>query len=138
MRGFREELDQLGLSFNEQLVVHGDLQEASGYRAMNQLIQSKASFTAVIAANDQMAYGAMVAMYRSGIRVPDDVSLVGFDDLPHSAFCIPPLTTVRQPIHELGQQAAQAMLLLLNGQKNSVWEANPQLIVRESTRLRRS
>jgi LacI family transcriptional regulator len=137
MRGFREELDQLGLPYNEQLVVHGDLQEASGFRAMNQLIQSGESFTAVIAANDQMAYGAMVAMYRSGIRVPDDVSLVGFDDLPHSAFCIPPLTTVRQPIHELGMQAAQAMRLLLKGQKNDVWVATPQLVVRESTRLRR-
>lgn len=138
MRGFREELDQLGLSFNEQLVVHGDLQEASGFRAMNQLIQSKASFSAVIAANDQMAYGAMVAMYRSGIRVPDDVSLVGFDDLPHSAFCIPPLTTVRQPIHELGMQAAQAMMMMLKGLTHEEWQATPQLVVRESTRLRRS
>jgi LacI family transcriptional regulator len=138
MRGFREELDQLGLPFNEQLVVHGDLQEPSGFRAMNQLIQSGESFTAVIAANDQMAYGAMVALYRSGIRVPDDVSLVGFDDLPHSAFCIPPLTTVRQPIHELGMQAAQAMLMLLKGEKHEVGVASPQLMVRESTRLKRS
>jgi LacI family transcriptional regulator len=92
-------------------------------------------FTAVFAANDDSAYGAMLALYRRGLRVPDDVSIVGFDDVGHSAFSLPPLTTVRQPLRELGREAANAIVALIGGRNppHGVM-VRQELIVRESTR----
>ena len=84
--------------------------------------------------NDQTAYGACLALYRSGLRVPDDVSVVGFDDLPSSEYRLPPLTTVRQSVRVLGQGSAQAMLQLLGGRTPRVALPMVELIVRESTR----
>ena len=81
-----------------------------------------------------MAYGARLALARAGLRVPEDISLVGFDDLPHSAFTIPPLTTVKQSVYEMGQAAARALLALLNRQKPTSNTIQAQLVVRESTR----
>ena len=80
-----------------------------------------------------MAYGARLALYRRGIRVPEDVSLVGFDDEPSAAFMIPPLTTVRQPAVELGRQAAKVILARLTGQSIAQTILKAELIVREST-----
>jgi LacI family transcriptional regulator len=101
------------------------------------LLATHQTFTAVIAANDQMAYGARLALYRGGIRVPEDVSLVGFDDLPHSAFTLPPLTTVRQSIYEVGASAAQALFELMQGKIPAVSQIPAELVVRESTRIHR-
>lgn len=102
---------------------------------MNQLLESRVNFSAVIAANDQMAYGARLALHRAGLRVPDDVSLVGFDDLPHSAFTLPPLTTVRQSVYEIGASAAQAMVDLLDRKTPPAKLIAAEIIVRESTRI---
>jgi len=104
---------------------------------MNAVLQRGVSFSAVIAANDQMAYGARLALHLGGLRVPEDVSLLGFDDLPHSAFTLPPLTTVRQPVYDIGKLAAQAALKLLNGDKPEPVLIEAQLIARESTRIAR-
>ncbi|MEY4343230.1 MAG: HTH-type transcriptional repressor PurR, partial [Pseudomonadota bacterium] len=71
---------------DEALIVYSDFQESGGFKAMSTLIGRGVHFTAVIAANDQMAYGARLALHRAGFHVPEDVSLIGFDDLPHSAF----------------------------------------------------
>ena len=102
---------------------------------MQHLIQSGVDFSAVIAANDQMAYGARLALHRAGLRVPDDVSLVGFDDLPHSAFTLPPLTSVRQSVYEIGSSAAQAMVDLLAKKAPPTKLIAAEIIVRESTRI---
>jgi LacI family transcriptional regulator len=104
---------------------------------MNQLLETHQSFTAVIAANDQMAYGARLALYRAGIRVPEDVSIVGFDDLPHSAYTLPPLTTVRQSIYEVGSSAARALFELIEGRAPAPIQIPAELVVRESTRIYR-
>jgi LacI family transcriptional regulator len=81
-----------------------------------------------------MAFGAALGLTRRSLRVPDDVSLVGFDDLPTSMYAIPPLSTVHQPAYELGRLAAQAMLQLLAGDKPTVEVPLPRLIARESSR----
>ena len=94
-------------------------------------------FSAIFAANDQMAYGARLALYRHGIRVPDDVSLIGFDDQPASAYTTPALTTVRQPTHDMGRAAAQAALRLLHGQPPALPVITTELIIRESVARRR-
>lgn len=135
--GYREEATLKGLEVDDELVVVSDYQEAGGFRAMNSLLSARVQFTAVIAANDQMAYGARLALHRSGLRVPEDVSLIGFDDLPHSAFTLPPLTSVRQSVYEIGVSAAKAMIEILNKQSPPFRLVAAELVVRESTRINR-
>jgi LacI family transcriptional regulator len=135
LAGYRAELARRDMRQDDRLVVFGDFQEAGGFRAMNQLLASQVNFSAVIAANDQMAYGARLALHRAGLRVPDDVSLVGFDDLPHSAFTLPPLTTVRQSVYEIGRLAAQAMIELLGKTTPPTQVVAAEIMVRESTRI---
>jgi len=135
LAGYRSELVRRDMRVDDALIVFGDFQEAGGFRAMNQLLESRVTFSAVIAANDQMAYGARLALHRAGLRVPDDVSLVGFDDLPHSAFTLPPLTSVRQSVYEIGASAAQAMVDLLAKKAPPTKMIAAEIIVRESTRI---
>ncbi|MFM2069547.1 MAG: hypothetical protein RLZZ584_4456 [Pseudomonadota bacterium] len=133
-RGYQTALAQAGVAFDPELVVPGEFHEVSGLLAVERLIETRRSFTAIFAANDQMALGAALALNRRGLRVPDDVSLIGFDDLLTSLYTVPPLSTVHQPAYELGRLAASAMLQLLGGNKPAVALPAPQLVVRESTR----
>lgn len=132
--GYTNELGTHDIAFDSRLVVRGDYRESGGFKAMQHLLQTGLNFSAVITGNDQMAYGARLALSRTGLRVPDDVSLVGFDDLPHSAYTIPPLTTVRLPIHTIGSLAASTVLAMLNGENPSPDTPPAELVVRESTR----
>ncbi|HSI59737.1 MAG TPA: substrate-binding domain-containing protein [Ideonella sp.] len=132
--GYEQALAEQGIAPDPSLLVEGDFHESAGMMAMNRLLDRSAPFTAIFAANDQTAYGARMALYRRGIRVPDDMSLVGVDDLPGSAYVTPPLTTVRQPIYEVGQHAASALLELM-GRPVRPMEVPPlELVVRETTR----
>ena len=133
-RGYRAALEAANIAFDPALVAPGAFHEVSGLHAVGRLLDSQRKFTAIFAANDQMANGVMLGLQRNGLRVPDDVSLVGFDDLPSSVYSIPPLTTVRQPAYELGQLAADAMLQLLSGVKPSIEVPAPRVITRESGR----
>jgi LacI family transcriptional regulator len=100
--------------------------------AVEMLFTRGQTFSAIFAANDQMAFGARLALYRRGIRVPDDVSIIGFDDQPDSAYMIPPLTTVRQPGTEMGEEAARAILQLIKGDSPHLPVFPSELIIRES------
>jgi LacI family transcriptional regulator len=117
-----------------QLTVQGDFLESGGLLAMNRLLDSGEPFTALFAANDQTAFGARVATYRRGIRVPDDLAIVGVDDLPAAAYLTPPITTVRQPIYEMGLFTAHALLNMLGHPVPEVELPPLELIVRETTR----
>lgn len=134
LRGYRAALEGAGIKYEANLVEPGQFHEESGRLAMEHLLDSRQRFTAVFACNDQMAFGAALALHRRGLRVPDDVSLVGFDDLAGANYAIPPLSTVHQPAYELGHIAAQAMLQLLAGSKPSVAMPAPRFIARESSR----
>jgi len=134
LHGYRAALESAGLRVDPALVLAGDFSEHSGLVAVERLLDSRARFSALFAANDQMAFGAALALYRRGRRVPEDVSLVGFDDVAGSLYRVPPLTTVHNPIQEIGQLAARAMLGLLAGERTPVEVPAPRLIVRESTR----
>lgn len=135
--GYVQALADAGIALDPQLVVEGNMLQQSGALAVEMLLMQKRPFTAIFAANDQMAFGARLALYRRGIRVPDDVSLVGFDDEMTAAFTIPPLTTVRQPSVEMGRAAAAAIMSLMDGQPVSQQIFSSQLVVRESVlRLR--
>jgi len=96
LRGYRAALDSAGIAYDAGLVVPGEYNEVSGLLAVNRLLEGQQLFTAIFAANDQMALGAALALHRRSLRVPEDISLVGFDDLPTSQYAIPPLSTVRR------------------------------------------
>lgn len=132
--GYRTALEAAGLAYDEDLVVPGEYHEASGLEAVNVLLSRQKKFTAIFAANDQMASGAALGLHRHKLRVPHDVSLIGFDDLPASLYAMSPLSTVHQPALELGTLAAVAMLQLLAGNKPAVEVPLPRLVIRESTR----
>jgi LacI family transcriptional regulator len=133
-QGYRSAIEAAGLRFEPALVVPGAFTEHSGLLAVEQLLERRARFSAIFAANDQMAIGAALGLYRHGRRVPDDVSLVGFDDIAEALYMVPPLTTVHHPIQELGEQAARAILGLLAGERPTIEVPAPRLVVRESTR----
>jgi len=134
LRGYRSALEAAGLKYEPGLVMPGNFTEASGLAAVERLIDSRESFSAIFAANDQMAFGAGLGLHRRRMRVPEDVSLVGFDDLAAAVYAIPPLTSVHHPVQELGQLAAAAMLQLLTGETPTVEMPVPRLVVRESSR----
>ncbi len=106
--GWRATLDEAGRSAPEP--VAGDWSAGSGYAAMREMLAATPDLTAVFAANDPMALGALRALDEAGLRVPEDVSIVGFDDVPEAEFFRPPLTTVRQHFTEAGRRAVGMLL----------------------------
>jgi LacI family transcriptional regulator len=133
-RGYRSALETAGVAFDPALVVPGQYTEDSGRMAVERLLDSRVPFTAIFAANDQMAFGAVLGLHRRRLQVPRDVSIVGFDDVAPATFSIPPLSTVHHPVVEMGQIAARAMLGLLAGNSADVQLPGPRLVLRESTR----
>ena len=133
--GYRRVLADAGIEVDADLIVEGNFTEQSGLIGVEVLLTRGVLFTAILAANDQMAYGARLALFRRGIRVPEDISLVGFDDQPASAYATPPLTTMRQPTIEMGTCAAQAVLRLMAGEPLLPATFDTHLIVRESAAL---
>jgi LacI family transcriptional regulator len=130
--GYKQALIDAGFEPDRRLVIEGNLQQQSGALAVEMLLSRGRAFSAIFAANDQMAFGARLALYRRGIRVPEEVSLVGFDDESSAAFMIPPLTTFRQPAIEIGQAAAQAILDLIAGKSTEMKVFDAEFIIRES------
>ncbi len=133
MRGYRAALEGAGVPFDPALVVPGRYYEISGQQAVDRLLDEGQAFTAIFAANDQMAAGAALSLFRHGLKVPDDVSLVGFDDLPTSMYATPPLSTIQQPAYELGRMAAASVLQLIAGTVPDAVLPAPQLLIRESS-----
>ena len=133
-QGYLQALEAAGIKPDPALLLPGNFTEHSGLLAVERLLDTRTRFSAVFAANDQMAFGAALGLYRRGKRVPDDVSLVGFDDVAGALYMVPPLTTVHNPIQEIGQLAAAAMLSLLAGDRPQLDVPAPRLIPRESTR----
>jgi LacI family transcriptional regulator len=137
LEAYCQALEAAGIKYDPNLVIEGDYQERSGLFAIETLFARGAIFTAVACANDQSAYGVRLALYRRGIRVPDDVSLIGFDDLQASAYTTPPLTTVRQPVVEMGRLASQMALSMLKGAPMKSSQIKAELVIRESTAVLR-
>lgn len=118
LRGYRAALKEAGISPRDALIRCGQFTEAGGYAATMSLLTESVRPTAIFAANDSMAIGALSALRESGIRVPEDISVAGFDDIPLSRYMDPPLSSVKVPIAELGARAVD-MLLNAIAHKNS-------------------
>lgn len=112
--GYKLALSRAGIPFDASLVEYGDWSYQSGYEAMQRLLAKAPQITALFAQNDQMAIGAMRALREAGRRIPDDVALVGYDDIPAAAYCDPPLTTIRQPMQQVGKVATHLLIELIN------------------------
>jgi DNA-binding LacI/PurR family transcriptional regulator len=132
LEGFRLAMESAGLSGP---IAYGDFTSASGAHAMGWLLNRAPRLDGVFCASDVMAAGALQTLRRAGRRVPEDVAVVGFDDAPMAAYTQPALTTVRQPVEDLGAIAAELVLAGLNG--HDVRENNPilptELVVRSTT-----
>ncbi len=129
---------QIGLSIDPELTMQIDSDDPTpmlGYPYTKQLLSRSKPFTAIFAYNDISAIGAIRALQERGLRVPQDVSVLGFDDIPGAAFHTPSLTTVRQPLNRMGEVAAQSLLERIEGKKDYPSEIaiEPELVVREST-----
>jgi LacI family transcriptional regulator len=116
LEGYKSVLEQAGIRFDARRVITADFAEGGGASAMTSLLTADPRLDAVFAANDLMAFGAMRTLRNAGRRVPDDVAVVGFDDLPASAMTHPPLTTIRQPLYEMGRTAATMVMAAVRGE----------------------
>jgi DNA-binding LacI/PurR family transcriptional regulator len=129
---------ELGLTVDERLVVELALDSSSpeiSYPGIHKLLERKAKFTAVLCFNDVSAMGTIRALHDAGLRVPEDVSVLGFDDIQSAAFQVPSLSTIRQPLKLMGGTGADALLRKLAGEDlPHVLRVAPELVVRESTR----
>jgi DNA-binding LacI/PurR family transcriptional regulator len=116
--------------------IEGDWTAVSGYAAAQKLIEANAKFTALVVGNDQMALGAMRALRQYQYRIPDDVSVVGFDDIPEAICFEPPLTTVRQDFEALASQSVEYLVDLIQHPDMPLQQRvlYPALILRQSTR----
>ena len=133
--GYKEALDEAGISVDETLIRYGDFEAESGYQAMRSLLDSKAKFTAVFAASDNICLGAMTAARENGLDIPRDMAFVGHDDIPLARFAYPPLTTVRVPAADIARISCQLLLDLVDGNSPQQMHVtvDTDLIVRGST-----
>jgi LacI family transcriptional regulator len=133
--GFREGLMEAGLEVDEALIAKADYNTFSGLNVTSQLLEMKDRPTAIFTCSDLMAYGAMKAAYVKGLKIPDDLSIVGFDDIFMSKYTLPPLTTVRQPIPELTEEAVNCFLTRKEdpGKTSRTIKLKLRLEIRDST-----
>lgn len=133
-RAYVDTMAQQGLGRDASLIVKGDFTQKRGFEGTMKLLSLADPPTAIFAANDLSAFGAIAAIHESGLRVPDDISVVGFDDIPTAAQFYPALTTVRQPIHQIGRAAVNTLLARIAG----IEPASPQVILPTELILRAS
>ncbi len=137
LKGYQDALDRHGIAFDERLIYHGDLMRSGGYQGVQHLLEHNPDMTAVVCCNDLMALGALSALQTCGIRIGQDFAVTGFDDIPAAEYAYPSLTTVHQPIYEIGWQLVEILLRLISGEHLSDTERQvivpTRLVVRESS-----
>ncbi len=134
-RGYLRCLSEHGIETRTEWIRNGDWSPASGYKALRKLLDQGTSFSAVFAQNDRMALGAMKMLQEAGMRVPQDISVIGFDDMPLASFFQPALTTVRQDMYRIGQVAAQTLIDLIEKKDlpHKQIQIPAELVIRDST-----
>ncbi|TGG95469.1 LacI family DNA-binding transcriptional regulator [Natronospirillum operosum] len=140
LSGYRKALEEFDVTYDEAYVVSAFPNEDGGNEAMSHLLETHQDFTAVMAYNDVMAAGAIGLLLDSGFEIPNDVSIVGFDDVVITKYLRPRLTTIHYPIEEMGRTAARLALQILDNKpelKPEQLKFNPRLVVRNSVRTQR-
>lgn len=134
LQGYRDGLEEVGLPFEPELVLEGDFLQPSGFQNARLLLERENAPTALLVSNDMMAYGALEAARLLGLTIGQDVSIIGFDDVFLSSQTYPPLTTVRQPLAQMGETALDMLVDLIQGRRvlNLCRQLPTELIVRES------
>jgi LacI family transcriptional regulator len=132
--GHKRALAEHDFEFNEKLLHMGDFKETGGIDGVNQFIEAKEHFTAIVCANDEIASGAMTCAREHGLQLPDDLSIIGFDNVIFARFIYPKLTTIDNPIREMGKMAAKLVLKNVYQQKklSITYAFKPTLIARDS------
>jgi len=135
LEGYLKALREFGLPPIEELILQGDWSPESGNQAAVRLLQEPDSFSAIFAQNDRMAAGALQALHQAGYQVPEDYSIVGYDNIPLASLISPPLTTIEQPLDDFGKQAASILIRSILNEASEPIEicAEPQLIIRDSS-----
>jgi LacI family transcriptional regulator len=134
LAGYREALERAGIPIDPALICEGNYLLGDGLRQTNVLLDLPDPPTAIFAGNDAQATGVYQALYKRNIRIPDAMSVIGFDDVAYAAQMSPPLTTIRQPLVEMGKMAAMMLLRLIAGQtlESNHVELSTSLVIRES------
>lgn len=135
LHGYKAALVDCDIPVREELIVEGDYQQETGYEVAKSLLQRVNPLpTAIFASNDLSAFGAMDAARECGLRIPDDISIIGFDDIPQASFVYPKLTTVRQPLEQMGQVAVKMLLEQIEDQSRPPQRVAlaTQLVIRDS------
>lgn len=133
-RAFERALSRHDLDLSQELVAEGDFERDAAAAALGRLLDKQLKFTAVVCLNDQMAVGCLKAARERGLRVPDDISIAGFNDLPVTGYLDPPLTTVRVPMRELGRQGMNLLMRQMAGQTvRTRHKIKCELVIRAST-----
>jgi len=137
LAGYMQALGDAEIESDQRLIIQGDWSAKSGETAIKKLLNYEVGFSAVFALNDRMALGAMRALREAGLRIPQDVSVVGYDDLPLTAYFDPPLTTIHQPIEKFGEIGFQLLLDAVNkpDEPPQTIRLDPKLIIRETCAL---
>jgi DNA-binding LacI/PurR family transcriptional regulator len=135
LAGFHKAYHEAGLQVNPKLLAQGDWSASSGNQAIKDLLAKGEAFSAVFAQNDRMAVGAIQALREAGFKVPEDISVIGYDDIPLSSYFDPPMTTVRQPMEAFGRIGAQILIEALNNHAfvPQIVRLAPELIVRKTS-----
>lgn len=135
-QGFIQAMEQAKIEVNEDYIIFSDFEFAGGFESMNKLLELSTPPQAIFAGNDAMAVGAYQAIFQKGIKVPDDISIIGYDDIDLSPYMIPPLTTIHQPKDKLGKQAVDQLIYRMDNPEAdaSVLVLTPELIERQSVR----
>lgn len=134
-QGYVQALDSAKITPNPDLIVHAEnWLHRSGYEAAKELLKKKQPFTALFAQNDRIARGAINALKEAGIKVPQDVSVVGYDDIPEAEFSDPPLTTIRQPMQEVGKAATRLLIKMIEDPTSTPQQIlfDTELVIRSS------
>jgi len=134
LEGYKKALKEYGIPWDDSLISVGDISMEDGYKRTKQMLEKNLDFTAMFAYNDMMAFGAMQAIKEKGLKIPEDIGLVGYDDIPFSSLISPPLTTIRLKKQDLGVESVKLLLSRINANRKKAKKImlDVELVIRET------
>jgi len=139
-QSYKRYIEELNMKFDDSLVILGDYTYESGIKMVEELMKRKTKFDSILCGNDLIAFGVVEGLKKYGIKVPKDVSVVGYDDITFSSYHNPKLTTIHQPTYEIGQMVTRIVIDMITGADKRIKhiKIEPSLVIRETTRKRGS